>query len=75
MLSLEAPTLQAHEAFSNVFNNVNNHLPYPTLGGCSTELYNDRNDLMVLRRQPEEDRLTRFLRHYLTVLFVVSSSK
>jgi hypothetical protein len=44
-------------------------MPCPTLGGRSASLYDDREDLVALRRPAEEDRLTIVLRKYFPFLF------
>ncbi|KAL2812337.1 hypothetical protein BDW59DRAFT_167843 [Aspergillus cavernicola] len=38
--------------------------------GNSRTVYDDRNDLVALVRQPEEDRLSSFLRKYCSVFFM-----
>ena len=43
-----------------------------TLVGASADLYEESKDLMVLAPQVEEDRLTRFLRYYFAIFFIVS---
>ena len=48
---------------------------YPTLGGGSASLYDNRDDLVAVARPPEEDRLTRFLRSYCSVLFLAERPK
>ena len=47
-----------------------NNEEYPTLGGCSATLYDNRDDIVALARPPEEDRLTRFLRNHCPLLFL-----
>ncbi|PQE28778.1 chorismate mutase protein [Rutstroemia sp. NJR-2017a WRK4] len=74
LLSIEKPSSRTLTAFRNVFHNV--HVSgidgaYPTLGGHSSQIYDDADDLMVLKSQLEEDRLTRFLRYYFAILFTV----
>jgi hypothetical protein len=78
LLSIEKPSSRTLTAFRNVFNNV--HVSgadgaYPTLGGNSSQLYDNANDLMVLKSQLEEDRLTRFLRYYFAILFTVKRTE
>ena len=73
MLSLQRPSVQSYRAFSNAFHNINSpNGPYVTLGGYSERVYDNRRDLMALHRQPEEDKLSAFLRKYCAFLFVVS---
>lgn len=70
VLSLPRPTPQAHTAFRNIYMNVGCDQNYPTLGGTSEQLYDDRKDLAILAGQREEDRLTWFLRTYCSILFL-----
>jgi hypothetical protein len=71
MLSLRRPSKQACDAFRNHFMNVSaNGDEYPTLGGSSATLYDNRHDLVAFARPPEEDRLTKFLRTYCSILFL-----
>jgi lysylphosphatidylglycerol synthetase-like protein (DUF2156 family) len=44
-------------------------MEYPSLGGRSASIYDDREDLVALRRPAEEDRLTIVLRKHLPFLF------
>ncbi|KAF1947644.1 hypothetical protein EJ02DRAFT_439862 [Clathrospora elynae] len=43
--------------------------PFPTLGGYSAELYDDIDDLVALRVQEDQDRLTSFAQKHLAFLF------
>jgi hypothetical protein len=43
------------------------------LSGPSAQRLNDKDDLVALHAQIEQDWLTRFVRRYLRILFVVSS--
>lgn len=73
LLSIRPPTSRALDAFRNVFHNE--HSPgggFPTLGGRSAYLYDEKNDLMSLSTPKEEDRLTALVRYSLPWLFVVS---
>jgi hypothetical protein len=71
MLSLRRPAKQTFDAFLDEFNNQGNSKgPYPTLGGRSASLYDEREDLIALRRPAEEDRLTIVLRRYFPFLFM-----
>ena len=75
MLSFQSPSAQLHKAFWHKFHNYDSeHGPFETLGGHSARIYEDLRDLVSLHRQPEEDRLTAFLREYFSVLFIVSRS-
>ncbi|KAF7511280.1 hypothetical protein GJ744_004845 [Endocarpon pusillum] len=70
ILSLRKPSKQTHKAFRNTFNNLGSSQdPLPCLGSSNETLYDDRNDLAALRRAPEEDRLTVFLRTCCSLLF------
>lgn len=72
LLDLKKPQTRTLEAFRNVFNNVDEFgYGYPTLGGRSATIFNDANDLMALRTQDEDDRLTSLLRYSFPFLFVV----
>ena len=63
------------EAFRNEFHNVGGpEGSFSTLGGSSSRILNNSDDLMALHKEVEEDRLTSFLRYYFSVLFVVSQS-
>ena len=48
--------------------------PFPTLGGHSAGLYDDIDDLVALRVQADQDRLTTFVQEHLAFLFPVSST-
>lgn len=74
LLALDGPSSRTLAAFRNEFNNVKasgSKRDYPTLGGRSRKVYDDSDDLIVLAPQQEEDRLTKFLRQYLAILFTV----
>jgi hypothetical protein len=72
MLSLRSPAKQTFDAFLDDFNNYgNSKTPYSTLGGRSASLYDEREDLVALRR-PAEDRLTIVLRKYFPFLFMIN---
>ena len=76
LLSLDPPSKRALTAFRNVFHNVDTKGDsFPTLGGKSGAILDYKEDLMALKRQAEEDRLTAFLRYYFSVFFVVSCCK
>ena len=72
---MSTPKLRVLDAFRNEFHNVEHPRgAFPTLGGHGRFILDDKNDLMTLRQQPEEDLLTKFLRNYLAWLFVVRLS-
>ena len=76
LISLQPPFSRTLEACRNVFDNVNGpEGSFPALGGQSAKILDDPNDLMALRTLHEEDRLTRFLRHFLPEFFTVSSAR
>jgi hypothetical protein len=74
LVSLRAPAPRAMEAFRNHFHNISHPRPFPTLGGASISSYDDNSagDVISVKTQTEEDRLTRFLAKYLPILFIVS---
>lgn len=75
LLSMRRPSKQVNEAFNKHFwHEGTSKEPFPTLQGNSSTVYNDREDLVALVRQPEEDRLTAFLRIYCSVFFMDGSS-
>ncbi|KIX03004.1 uncharacterized protein Z518_06554 [Rhinocladiella mackenziei CBS 650.93] len=69
VLALRRPSKQTFRAFDQVFMNANEGR-FPTLGGSSSALYNDRHDISALARPLEEDRLTSFLRKHCLLLFL-----
>jgi hypothetical protein len=73
ILSLRSPAKQTFDAFLDGFNDHgNSKTPYSTLGGRSASLYDEREDLVALRRPAEEDRLTIVLRKYFPFLFMTN---
>ena len=61
------------DAFRNVFHNANSPGGgFPTLGGRSAYLYDEKNDLMSLSTLKEDDSLTALVRYSLSWLFAVS---
>ncbi|KAI4959092.1 hypothetical protein J4E86_002813 [Alternaria arbusti] len=48
--------------------------PFPTLGGHSAGIYDDIDDLVALRVQDDQDRLTTFAQEHLAFLFPVSGA-
>jgi hypothetical protein len=74
LLSMRRPSKRTFEAFYNVFHNVDvdvTGVPFPTLGGSSAKILDDRDDLMALHRPAEEDRLTTIVRQHFPWLFRV----
>jgi len=74
LLSLRPPSSRALHAFRNVFNNKATDPSgdgFPTLGGRSAAIYDEKNDLMGLGNLNEEDRLTALIRYSCPWLFVV----
>jgi hypothetical protein len=72
ILSLRRPSKQTYKAFYNKFHNAEDgEETFPTLGGTSAAVYDDRGDIMALARPTEEDRLTMFLRKHCPILFMV----
>lgn len=73
VLSLRQPSPRTLDAFRNFFNNVHpTKEPYPMLGGHSARILDDTGDLVSLCQPLNEDRLTRFIRHYFAFILVVS---
>ena len=72
ILSLGPPSPRVLNAFRSVFHNADSPGGnFPTLGGSSSSILDNTNDLSTLHRQPDEDKLTRFFRNYLAFIFVV----
>lgn len=70
---MRRPSKRTFEAFYNVFHNVDGAgEPFPTLGGPSAKVLDDRDDLMALHRPVEEDRLTMVIRQHFPWFFRVS---
>lgn len=69
MLALRHPSTQTFRAFNQLFMNIDEGR-FPTLGGSSSSLYNNRHDICALARPLEEDRLTSFLRKHCLLLFL-----
>lgn len=73
VLSLGRPSRRTLDGFRNVFNNVHpSKEPYPMLGGHSARILDDAGDLVSLCQPLNDDRLTRFIRHYFAFVLVVS---
>ncbi|UZP40192.1 hypothetical protein NXS19_008008 [Fusarium pseudograminearum] len=76
ILSMRQPTRQAHEAFRKYYWSENNgEDSIPTLFGSSETLYDDRKDLVALRRPSEEDRLSALFRKHMPLLFLEKRSQ
>jgi hypothetical protein len=74
-LAMTPPSKQAYDAFYKYFWNEDNQKGrFPTLLGSSSSLYDNRHDLVSIRMEAEEDRLTTLLRNRTPQLFVVSDT-
>ena len=73
LASLPRPSKGTLRAFQSVFYNEGQVKgdPFPTLGGHSSGLYDDIDDLVTLRVQEDQDRLTTFTQEHLAFLFPV----
>jgi hypothetical protein len=70
MLSLSRPTRRAFNAFREVVDNRDNSgKPYPVPQGQNSSLWDERDNLVALRRQAGEDRLSVALRKHFPFLF------
>jgi hypothetical protein len=71
LASLPRPSKNVFSAFRMEFNNEGKGKgePFPTLGGHSAGLYDDIDDLVALRVQDDQDRLTTFAQEHLAFLF------
>jgi hypothetical protein len=70
MLSRPNPTGQDYEAVFNKFWNRDKPMSYPSLGGASTTLYSDVDDLISLRPSTQrEDPLSKILQNRFYLLF------
>ena len=76
ILSFQKPSPRTLDAVLKVFNNVESSEGpedyYPLLGGHSARIFYEVGDLVSLCQPIDEDRLTRFIRHYFTFCLVVS---
>lgn len=71
---LRRPSKQTHKAFRDHFKNVNVAFgPFSTLLGNSETLYDDRQDLVALARNTEEDALSQFFSKYCWFPFKTSN--
>ena len=71
LASLPHPTKRTLEAFRYCFFNHHSGSPFPTLGGHSTALFDDEDDLLALRDE-DRDPLTAFLQDRCARIFRVS---
>lgn len=70
LISLPPPSKKVLRAFrTEFFNQSLGSKSFPTLGGHSASLYDDINDLVALRVQENQDRLTSFAQDHLACLF------
>lgn len=76
LATLPRPSKGVLKAFRMEFNNEGDSKgkPFPTLGGNSAEIYDDVEDLVALRVQDDQDRLTTFAQEHLAFFFPVSSA-
>ena len=74
LASMPLPSDTVLRTFRDEFHNKNDgkKQPYPTLGGSSEHLYDDRDDLVALRLEDSPDRLTRFVQEHMAFMFPVS---
>lgn len=73
MASLPSPTHKTLSPFLRKFNNKTTGAVegFEMLGGSSRDLYEDRDDLVALRRPEHPDRLTSFVQDHMGSLFEV----
>jgi hypothetical protein len=71
LATLPRPSKGVLRAFQTEFYNQTGGKgePFPTLGGHSAGLYDDIDDLVALRVQEDQDRLTTFAQEHLAFLF------
>jgi hypothetical protein len=74
LATIPSPTKGVLRAFQKEYYNEGDEKcdPFPTLGGSSAGIYDDIDDLVALRVQDDQDRLTRFAQEHLAFLFPVS---
>ena len=74
LATLPRPSKKVLKAFKTEFYNEGKCKggSFPTLGGSSENLYDDIDDLVALRVQDDQDRLTTFAQEHLAFLFPVS---
>jgi hypothetical protein len=66
---LSKPRPQTLGAFRHVYYNGAPD-PFPTLGGSSSTLYDDSDDLVAIKGQERPDRLTSLIQNHFGFLFV-----
>ncbi|XPS96317.1 hypothetical protein M3J09_005587 [Ascochyta lentis] len=71
LATLPPPSKSVLRAFQEEYYNKTDGRadPFPTLGGTSTGLYDDIDDLVALRVQNDPDRMTKFAQENLAFLF------
>lgn len=75
ILSMRRPSMQAHGAFNRQFwNERHGQRSFPALEGYGETLYEDRAQLVALKRADNEDRLTHILRRFCPMLFRVRTA-
>ncbi|EUC29461.1 hypothetical protein COCCADRAFT_29450 [Bipolaris zeicola 26-R-13] len=74
LASLPRPPKRTLEAFRFKFFNYGSGKPYPTLGAHSRALFDDDDDLVVLKVQ-DRDRLTAFLQDHCSRIFKVEKDR
>jgi hypothetical protein len=77
LASLPPPSKRVLRAFRTEFFNeaLDSSKGFPTLGGHSVDLWDDIDDLVALRVQEDQDRLTTFAQDHLGCLFPVSKDE
>ncbi|KAF2452824.1 hypothetical protein BDY21DRAFT_404801 [Lineolata rhizophorae] len=70
---LPKPSKKTLEAFRSRYYNGLEDESFPTLGGHSSGLYDDIDDLSALKVEEHQDRLTTFARNHMGFLFTRSS--
>lgn len=73
LATMQPPTKRVLRAFQKEFYNEDSGAtdPFPTLGGHSAGIYDDRDDLVALRAYDDVDPLTTFAQDRLAFLFPV----
>lgn len=76
LAAMPTPNRQTMKAFRQVFSHgcPEDEDSYPILGGPSSNLYDDADDLLVLRPSEQADRLSMFVQEYLGGFFPVSDA-
>ena len=72
---MRRPSERTFEAFYNVFHIFDSTgEPFPTLGGSSAKVLDERCDLMAFHRPAEEDRVTQMVRQHFPLVVPSMSS-